>query len=66
MYVEVQPDGAFRVKGGDARMIGDAAGDAGIRLHELAPVQASLEEAFMHLTGDSVEYHAGVPMGGGL
>ncbi|GAA3216753.1 ABC transporter ATP-binding protein [Actinocorallia longicatena] len=66
MSVEVQPDGAFLVKGGDARTIGDTAGEAGVRLHELSPVQASLEEAFMHLTGDSVEYHAGVPMGGGL
>ena len=44
----------------DAR-IGDLAFDNGIRVHELAPVQASLEEAFMELTKDSVEYHAGVP-----
>ena len=28
-------------------------------LHELTPQQASLEEAFMRLTGDAVEYHAG-------
>jgi ABC-2 type transport system ATP-binding protein len=27
-------------------------------LHELTPIQASLEEAFMRLTGDAVEYHA--------
>jgi len=27
-------------------------------LHELIPQQASLEDAFMRLTGDSVEYHA--------
>jgi ABC-2 type transport system ATP-binding protein len=27
-------------------------------LHELSPQSASLEEAFMELTQDSVEYHA--------
>jgi ABC-2 type transport system ATP-binding protein len=32
-----------------------------VRLHELAPAQASLEEAFMGLTAGSVEFHAGVP-----
>jgi ABC-2 type transport system ATP-binding protein len=30
-------------------------------LHELAPAQASLEEAFMELTADSVEFHAHTP-----
>jgi len=34
-----------------------------VRLHELAIVRASLEAAFMELTGDSVEYHAAVPVG---
>jgi len=41
--------------------VGDLAFDNGIRLHELTAVQASLEEAFMELTKDSVEYHAAVP-----
>jgi ABC-2 type transport system ATP-binding protein len=27
-------------------------------LHELSPQRGSLEQAFMQLTGDSVEYHA--------
>jgi ABC-2 type transport system ATP-binding protein len=27
-------------------------------LHELTPQQTTLEEAFMALTGDAVEYHA--------
>jgi ABC-2 type transport system ATP-binding protein len=31
---------------------------AGITLLELSPVQASLEEAFMELTADAVEYRA--------
>ena len=30
----------------------------GIALYELTPQQASLEDAFMRLTGDSVDYHA--------
>jgi ABC-2 type transport system ATP-binding protein len=41
--------------------IGDLAFDNGIRVHELSPLQASLEQAFMELTKDSVEYHASVP-----
>jgi hypothetical protein len=32
-----------------------------VRLHELAPAQASLEQAFMELTGSSVEFRAGQP-----
>jgi ABC-2 type transport system ATP-binding protein len=41
--------------------VGDLAYDNGIRLHELSALQASLEQAFMELTKDSVEYHAAVP-----
>ncbi|HEV7963645.1 MAG TPA: ATP-binding cassette domain-containing protein [Actinoplanes sp.] len=41
--------------------IGDLAFDNGIRLHELSPLQASLEQAFMELTRDAVEFHAAVP-----
>jgi len=36
--------------------IGDLAFSEGIRLHELTTVRASLEEAFMELTADSVEF----------
>jgi ABC-2 type transport system ATP-binding protein len=45
--------------------IGDLAFDNQIRVHELSPIQASLEQAFMELTKDSVEYHAAVPAGKG-
>ncbi len=41
--------------------IGDLAFDNQIRVHELSPIQASLEQAFMELTKDSVVYHAAVP-----
>ncbi|MBT2209784.1 ATP-binding cassette domain-containing protein [Actinomadura sp. NEAU-AAG7] len=60
---EPGPDGSLRVFGAPAALIGDLAADNALRLHELATVQPSLEEAFMRLTGESVEYHAGVPSG---
>ncbi|HUY46854.1 MAG TPA: ATP-binding cassette domain-containing protein [Streptosporangiaceae bacterium] len=53
-------DGALVVQGLAAEQIGDLAFDKGIRLHELAPAHASLEEAFMELTASSVEFRATV------
>jgi ABC-2 type transport system ATP-binding protein len=41
----------------DSAKIGELAADNGIVLHELSPQTGSLEQAFMQLTGDSVEYH---------
>jgi ABC-2 type transport system ATP-binding protein len=49
----------IEVYGLEAEEIGDAALVAGIALHELAPRQASLEDAFMELTGESLEFRAG-------
>ena len=57
------PDGALSVTGLDAPRIGELAAGAGIVLHELTPRLASLEEAFMELTADSVEYEASPPAG---
>ena len=51
--------GALQVVGRTSDEIGTTAAAAGIVLLELAPQQASLEEAFMELTADSVEYHGG-------
>jgi ABC-2 type transport system ATP-binding protein len=48
----------LEVSGLSAAQIGDAARDLGVALHELTPQHASLEEAFMDLTRDDVEYHA--------
>jgi ABC-2 type transport system ATP-binding protein len=48
----------IEVHGVEAEKIGDAALVAGIVLHELAPLQASLEDAFMELTGESLEFRA--------
>ncbi|GAA2205294.1 ABC transporter ATP-binding protein [Streptomyces bangladeshensis] len=50
--------GALEVAGGKAERIGELAARHGLVLHELSPRQASLEEAFMQLTADTVEYHA--------
>ncbi|MQP31363.1 ATP-binding cassette domain-containing protein [Rhodococcus erythropolis] len=47
-------------------VIGGLAGSQGIVLHELASQQGSLEDAFMKLTGDDVQYHAsGIDPGAG-
>ncbi|MBV8561614.1 MAG: ABC transporter ATP-binding protein [Actinobacteria bacterium] len=48
--------GALEVHGLSAEQIGDAAAAAGIALHELTPQQATLEEAFMNLTREDVEF----------
>ncbi|MER5640604.1 ATP-binding cassette domain-containing protein [Kitasatospora sp. NPDC002227] len=45
------------VTGRTAREIGTAAAEHGIALYELSPRTVSLEEAFMDLTRDAVEYH---------
>ena len=50
-------DGAMQVAGLTAEQIGDRAAGAGLTVHELAVQRASLEEAYMELTADAVEYH---------
>ena len=52
-------DSHLEVTGVDAAAIGDLAAAHGIALHELAPQQASLEDAFFELTEGAVDYHAG-------
>jgi ABC-2 type transport system ATP-binding protein len=54
-------DGSLLVHGLTAARVGDLAFESSIRLHELAPARASLEEAFMELTAGSVEFRATVP-----
>jgi ABC-2 type transport system ATP-binding protein len=49
---------ALTVGGLPAPRIGELAARAGLVVHELTPQLASLEEAFMELTRDSVEYGA--------
>jgi len=67
----VDSDGSLLVRGMAAEMVGDIAFEQGIRLHELTLLRASLEEAYMEVTADSVEYHAeartgAAPIGSGV
>jgi ABC-2 type transport system ATP-binding protein len=57
----LETDGALAITGMSAAVIGDLAGAQGIVLHELSPQEASLEEAYLELTRDSVEFRAGLP-----
>jgi len=56
VQVSTSAEGELDVTGWDSDEIGDRAAAAGLALHELTPVQASLEQAFMKLTADAVEY----------
>jgi ABC-2 type transport system ATP-binding protein len=55
--VALEDDGSLSVRGADEVAIGELAATIPVVLHELAPQSASLEEAFMELTEDSIEYH---------
>src|ERR1700677_4990852 len=54
-----EEDGSLSVRGLDEVAIGELAATIPVVLHELAPQSASLEEAYMELTEDSVEFHGG-------
>jgi ABC-2 type transport system ATP-binding protein len=59
--VQREGDGSLRVDGLDTADVGDVAFEIGVRVHELSRVTASLEAAYLALTGDDVEYRAAVP-----
>ena len=63
--VRADGEGALLVTKLGMSEIGDLAFDNQIRVHELSPIQASLEQAFMELTKESVEYQAAVPVAAG-
>jgi ABC-2 type transport system ATP-binding protein len=54
-------EGAVVVAGLETSKIWDLAFENAVRLHELAPVHASLEQAFVELTAASVEFRADAP-----
>jgi ABC-2 type transport system ATP-binding protein len=62
--VHTEQDGSLTVSGPDSKWIGELAASAAVVLHELTPVRASLEEAFMNLTQGSVQYHGSSPLDG--
>ena len=57
--VQAEGDDALAVTGMEAPAIADLASEHRIAVHELATRHASLEQAYLDLTGESVEYHAG-------
>jgi ABC-2 type transport system ATP-binding protein len=52
-------DGLLTVTNMEAPRVGELAAAGGLILHELTPKRGSLEEAFMELTRESVEYGGG-------
>jgi ABC-2 type transport system ATP-binding protein len=54
--------GTLEVHGLSAERIGEVAAQRQLILHELTPQRASLEDAYMRLTGDSVEYRTSIPV----
>ena len=54
--VSTEHDGALSVRGMNVADIGELAARSQVVLHELSPQGASLEEAFMELTAQAVEY----------
>ncbi|HKV68292.1 MAG TPA: ATP-binding cassette domain-containing protein [Gaiellales bacterium] len=59
--IDDEEDGAVTVRGMSSRALGELASERRIVLHELTPVRASLEEAFMHLTRDALDYQTAEP-----
>jgi ABC-2 type transport system ATP-binding protein len=53
--------GVLTIEGLTAPQIGDLAARHGVRVHELITITASLEDAFMELTRDEVEYRPSSP-----
>ncbi|PYF97801.1 ABC-2 type transport system ATP-binding protein [Georgenia satyanarayanai] len=56
--VERADDGGLRVRGSSVEAVGELAAREGIALHELRHQRASLEEAYLNLTGSAVEYRS--------
>jgi ABC-2 type transport system ATP-binding protein len=56
-----EPD-QLRVHGLSEERVGDIAMASGVAVHHLAAARVSLEQAFMELTADSVDYHAALPV----
>ncbi|GAB3552535.1 ABC transporter ATP-binding protein [Arthrobacter tumbae] len=54
---QLEPE-LLEITGADSRRIAEVALQRQILLYELTPLQASLEDAYMQLTSDEVEYHS--------
>jgi ABC-2 type transport system ATP-binding protein len=60
--VEAVEPSVVEIRGLSSEQVGTLAAEHQIVLYELVPQTASLEEAFMELTRDSVEFHADAPL----
>jgi ABC-2 type transport system ATP-binding protein len=58
LQVDAGPDGAIEVVGATQEVVGALAARNQVTVYEISPQVASLEEAFMQLTADAVEYRA--------
>ncbi|TQJ90059.1 ABC transporter ATP-binding protein [Streptomyces sp. SLBN-31] len=65
-HVLPEQDGALRITGLPLPRISDIAHDADVRLWELSPHQASLEEAYMRMTQAAVDYRSTIDQKAGL
>ncbi|HEX7355770.1 MAG TPA: ATP-binding cassette domain-containing protein [Mycobacteriales bacterium] len=65
-HVTREVDGFLEVVGMTTDEVGELAWKAKVPVHELFEERASLEEAFMELTRESVEFHAGSVTPGGV
>ena len=63
-HTSFEPDGAMDVTGIELAAVGEVAAAHAIVLHELSQQDASLEEAFMELTKDSVQFRTEAPTNG--
>ena len=63
--VETAADGSLTVERMTPPAIGDVGARQGLRVHELAPIAVSLEDAFMELTQDEVEFRPSTMSGAG-
>jgi ABC-2 type transport system ATP-binding protein len=54
--VTTEPDGSLAVRGADAPVVGAIAARHGIELHELVAREATLEQAFMEQTSETLDY----------
>jgi ABC-2 type transport system ATP-binding protein len=58
----VDEDGSIVATGLTAAEIGELAADRVFTLHELSPLRGSLEDAFMEMTHDAVEFRTNAPL----
>ena len=61
--VETPERGVLTLTAAPAARIGELAAAHGIVLHELTTIKASLEDAYLELTGGNTEYNTSIPRG---